>query len=241
MTTSLRGTLIAAAVAGALGARPAALVAQDEAPSAVLTCAADAALPDAFLAEVVRARDLETPEQAKAALAGLEPEARRMAAEAPEDPAAQYRLAAVLGAQLDHASGESKMRGAAVVRAQAERVLQLDQNHAGASYMLGRIHASIMRMSGFKKFMAKQLFGGGALEGASWEKAHELLEVAVREDPCVPEHHLELARVYAHYGDTESAERELEYVRQLATGDERRLARLRERADEFEREWRADS
>jgi hypothetical protein len=231
---------MAAALAGVVGARPAAAAVQD-ASVPVLICAPSVALSDAFLAEVARVRDLETEEQAKAALAGLEPDARRMAAEAPDDVAAQYRLAAVLGAQLDHASGESKMRGAAEVRAQAERVLQLDAVHAGASYMLGRIHASIMRMSGFKRFMAKQLFGGSALQGASWEKAHELLEVAVREDPCVPEHHLELARVYAHYGDVERAERELEYVRQLAIGDDQRQARLRERADEFAREWRADS
>jgi hypothetical protein len=206
----------------------------------VLSCAPGADLPDAFLAEVARARDLQE-EQAKAALAALEPDARRMAAAAPDDVVAQYRLAAVLGARLDHASGEAKMRGAAEVRGQAERVLQIDPDHAGASYMLGRVHASIMRMSGFKRFMAKQLFGGSALEGASWEKAHELLEVAVREDPCVPEHHFELARIYAHYGDVERAQRELEYVRQLATGDDQRQARLRERADEFARDWRADS
>jgi hypothetical protein len=238
MNRSLRGILIAGAIAGVAAARPARAAAQDTSRPA-LSCASGAQL-DAFLADVALARELEE-EQAKAALAGLEPAARRMAAEAPDDAAAQYRLAAVLGAQLDHASGESKMRGAAEVRAQAERVLELDQNHAGASYMLGRIHASIMRMSGFKRFMAKQLFGGSSLEGASWEKAHELLEVAVREDPCVPEHHFELARVYAHYGALERAERELEYVRQLATGDDQRQARLRERADEFEREWRADS
>ena len=117
------------------------------------------------------------------------------------------------------------------------RVLELDPRHAGASYMLGRLHASVLRLGGFKRFMAKQLFGGGALEGASWEEAQRLLEVAVVEDPCVSEHHFELAQVYAQRGDASGAERELSYVRELTAGQDGRQARLRQRADELEREW----
>jgi predicted Zn-dependent protease len=122
------------------------------------------------------------------------------------------------------------------VRVQAQRVLELDPSHAGASYMLGRIHSSIKRMGGFKKFMARQLYGGEALEGASWDEAQRLLEVAVREDPCVPEHHFELARVYEARGDAEGAARAIASVREL-TGDatDRRAARLRERVDELSR------
>jgi hypothetical protein len=194
---------------------------------------------DPFLAEVVRARGLETPDAVEAVLDALEPEARRMAAEAPDDAAAQYRLAAVMGARLDHESGRSKMSGAEQVRGQAQRVLELEPEHAGASYMLGRIHASVLRLGGFKRFLAKSLFGGRALEGASWEEAQRLLEVAVREDPCVPEHHFELARVYAQLGNTEGAETELESVRELTAGQEDRVAsRLREKADAFEKKWR---
>jgi uncharacterized protein HemY len=93
-------------------------------------------------------------------------------------------------------------------------------------------------MSGFKRFMAKSLFGGSALKGASWEEAQRLLEVATRGGPCVPEHHLELARVYGHTGDEAGAEREFAYVRELTAGRDGRQARVRARAEELEREWR---
>jgi hypothetical protein len=249
MKGSMRRILLGGLLVGIAAARPTA--GQEPSPGAdeqtavrppeparpALSCAAGPGDGDPFLAEVVRARELDSPDAAKAALEALEPEAQRMAAESPDDAAAQYRLAAVWGAQLDHEHGRGKMSGASRVRVQAQRVLALDPEHAGASYMLGRLHASVLRMSGFKRFLAKQLFGGDALEGASWEQARALLEVAVREDPCVPEHHFELARVYAHGGDTAGAERELAYVRELTEGGDGRQARLRERADELEKEW----
>jgi hypothetical protein len=191
---------------------------------------------DEFLAAVERARALADEDDARAALDALEPEARRMAAEAPDDVAAQYRLAAVMGAQLDHESGADKMSGAEKVRDQATRVLALEPAHPGASYMLGRIHASVLRLGGFKRFLANTLFGGGALQGASWEDARALLEIAVRGNPCVPDHHWELARAYAARDDADAARRQLAYLRELTVGGDRREARLRERADELERE-----
>jgi hypothetical protein len=246
------GIVLAGLLVGLVALRPTAAGAQDPSQAAAgsaaiqqpepalttLSCAAGSAESDLFLAEVMSARELADEEASKAALAALEPQAQRMAAESPDDAAAQYRLAAVWGAQLDHEQGRGKMSGASRVREQAQRVLALDPTHAGASYMLGRLHGSVLRMSGFKRFLAKSLFGGDALEGASWEQAQALLEVAVREDPCVPDHHFELARVYAHRGDAAAAERELAYVRELTAGHDGRLARLRERADELEKEWR---
>jgi hypothetical protein len=132
------------------------------------------------------------------------------------------------------------MDGASEVHEQAQRVLALDPEHAGANYMVGKIHASIRRLSGLKRFMAKTLFGGTLLDDASWEEAESRLTTAVRGDPCVPEHHFELARVYEHKGDTPGWERELAYVFQLTEGKTGAHARLRARADEFQREWRGE-
>ena len=73
------------------------------------------------------------------------------------------------------------------------------------------------------------------LEGASWEAAQSLLEVAVRGAPCIPEHHFELARVYAQRGDAAAAAREIASVRQLTAGREGPDARLLERAEELSR------
>lgn len=198
-------------------------------------CPARAGDGDAFLEEVERARGLGDAEAAMAALDALETEARQGADASPNDVAAQYHLAASMGARLEYESGRAKMAEAGRVRVQAERVLALDPRHAGASYMLGRLHASILRMSGFKRFMARELFGGNALEGASWEAAQSLLEIAAREEPCVPEHHFELGRVYAARGEKASAAREFESVRELTAGREGRDARLRERAEELGR------
>jgi hypothetical protein len=146
----------------------------------------------------------------------------------------------VLGARLDHASGGDKIEGANVVRDQAARVLELEPEHAGASYMMGKIHASALRLGGFKRFLATTILGGDALKNASWEEAQAMLETAVRGDPCVPEHHFELARVYAHHRDTAAWERELAYARELIAGrDGRQAVRIRERADELEKEWRS--
>jgi hypothetical protein len=257
MKRSIRGPLAAGLLAGvaavqasaAAGQQPQPAVAEEvtvqqefAAPGPFGSCAASTESSDAFLAEVARARELESPKAVEAALDVLEPDARRIAAELPNDAAAQYRLAAVMGARLDYEKGGAKMSGAEQVRDQAQRVLALEPQHAGASYMLGRIHASVLRMSGFKRFLAKQLFGGGALEGASWEEAQALLETAVLQDPCVPEHHFELARVYAHQGNDEGAERALQSVRELTASPDGRLAsRLREKAEAFEKEWREGS
>jgi hypothetical protein len=60
----------------------------------------------------------------------------------------------------------------------------------------------------------------------------------VREDPCVPEHHFELARAYAQQGNVEGWERELAAVFELTAGRDGRSALLRERAEGFGREWR---
>ena len=193
---------------------------------------------DAFLAEVGHLRDSENPDQAKAELAELEPRARQMATDAPADAEAQYRLAAVLGAKLEHESGSAKISGASAVHDQAVKVIELSPQHAGANYIIGKLHASVRRLSGVKRFLATSLLGGGALKNASWEEARARLEVAVREDPCVPEHHFELARVYAEMNEIPAAQRELGYVMELTEGlDGARVAKLRTRSEEFSREW----
>jgi hypothetical protein len=201
-------------------------------------CAAVAEATDPFLAEVMRLRDHENAEEARAALAALEPGAREAAAAAPNDADAQYRLALVLGAELEHMDGTAKIEGATVVHDQASRVLALSPQHPGASYMLGKLHATVRRMSGLKRWVATSLLGGSALKDASWEQAQALLEVAVREAPCVPEHHFELARVYQARDDLPGAQRELGDVLELTAGKEgRATTRLRERTQQFWQEW----
>jgi uncharacterized protein HemY len=103
------------------------------------------------------------------------------------------------------------------------------------------MHASILRLSGFKRFMAINVLGGNAMKNASWEEAQSRIELATLKEPCVPEHHFELARVYAQQGNREGWERELAAVLELTEGGTSpRIARLRQRTDEFAREWREE-
>lgn len=194
---------------------------------------------DPFLAEVQRAHALGG-DAAVAALEVLEPEARRRAEAAPHDAAAQYGLAAVIGARLEHEDGSSKIETAVELHDQAMRVLTLAPGHAGANYMVGRLHSGVLRLGTIERFVATQLLGGGALEDASWEVAQAHLEAAVAGAPCVPEHHFELARAYARGGDLRAAERVARHVLQLTgavtTGDPD--ARLRQRTEELLEEIR---
>jgi hypothetical protein len=202
-------------------------------------CASRPIADDSFLVEVARVRDLDDPRTVEAELDSLESEARRGATESPNDAAAQYRLAAVMGAGLDLEDGLSKVSGASELHDQVARVLALDPEHAGASYMLGKMHASVLRLSGFKRFMAKTELGGDAMGDASWETALPRLELAVRKEPCVPEHHFELARAYAAQEVTEGWERGLASVMELTEGGTtKRELKLRARSEGFAREWR---
>src|SRR5256712_8084684 len=51
------------------------------------------------------------------------------------------------------------------------KALELDSTHDGANHLLGAWHAAAKRLSGFQKFFAKALFGGGFLDKGNWEDA----------------------------------------------------------------------
>lgn len=123
------------------------------------------------------------------------------ATERPTDLPTQYLYAAVLGARTEVEGGRKQVSKAIALHRQVGRVLALDPAHPGAHYIQGRLNAAVMRLGGLKRFIATKLLGGGALSSASWTKARRFLELAADGDPCVPEHHFELARVYAETGD----------------------------------------
>jgi hypothetical protein len=232
------GPALALSVVPARGGAQASPVPAPVVRSAIGHCALHPDATDPVLVAIDRARDMENADESEAALDAIEPDVRRDASDKPSDVDAQYHLAAVMGARLDHAEGTGKISGAEQLKAQAERVLQLDPRHAGASYILGRLHATVMRMSGVKRFLATRMLGGGALKGASWEDAQLLLETAVQNGPCTPDHHYELARLYAQRGNPVGAQRELALVRELTTGAQGREARVRAKAEALEEQIR---
>ncbi len=124
----------------------------------------------------------------------------------------RFALAAALGMRADREGGRTKVRAAAAMHDELLVVLRLDPGHAQARYMLGRLHAGVCRMSGVTRWLATNLMGGATLKQASWELAEENLAYAERALPGVPDHHLQLARLYLDTGRPDDASREVDHV-----------------------------
>lgn len=122
--------------------------------------------------------------------------ARHLVFEHPNDPEPRYWYAAAMGLRAVEEGGGTQVRLAQSAHEQSRLVLTIAPDHAGAHFILGRLHAGAMRLSGFKRFIATQILGGKALSGASWETAESFLAAAARLEPEVPDHHYELGLLY---------------------------------------------
>ena len=177
-------------------------------PAAVSVCESRNAERGALHA-LSQARELGG-DAAKSALSRMQDSLALEAAARPHDVQVQYLLAASMGLRADVEGGRERIRAAQELYSQAHRVLVLEPDHAGAQYLLGRLHAAVMRLDKVTRFLAKRLVGGAALSEASWEEAQRLMEAAASGDPCTPEYHYELARLYAERGDHQRAALQLE-------------------------------
>lgn len=165
---------------------------------------------DAMLAS----RGMEDDE-ARHVLAALQDSLTVEAVARPTDVELQYVLATVIGVRTEVEGGRTKVRFASALHVQAEVVLSLNPNHPGAQHLLGRLHAAVMRMNRIKRFVATRVLGGGALAGASWEEAERLLEAAASGDPCIADHHYELALLYAERKNLGAARRQIDKMLRL--------------------------
>lgn len=214
-----------------------------EAPQAVShspaeVCRSDAA-EDPVVARLMTALYGEDRETVRTTLGAIEPAVRAAALDAPAEVTAQYRLAALLGVRAEREGGRRRLSAASELRTQARRVLDLDPNHGGAHYLMGRLHAGVMRIDGVTRFIATRLLGGNALRDASWDTARMHLEAAERLAPCDPAHHFELARLYADRTDRRDmggAERERGHALALTTA-EPRWALLHHRVEGMAAQW----
>jgi len=159
--------------------------------------------------------DVDPPPPAE--LDELEARARERAAAAPLDADAQYGLAAILGVRTDLSEGRERLALAEEVLEQVRLVLEIDPSHPGAHHILGRLSAGVMRMSWLDRFLARKLLGSQVLDEASWTLARHHLEVAEAGDPCIPDHHYELARLYLDRGEPSLAYREIGHVLELTS------------------------
>jgi hypothetical protein len=180
-----------------------------------------------FVARVSALRGVDGPPPSEV-VDELEAEARDGAAASPQDADAQYALAAILGVRTDLAEGRARLALAEELLGQVRRVLEIEPSHPGAHHILGRLGAGVMRMSWLDRFLAQKLIGGDVLAEASWTSARHNLEVAEAGDPCIPDHHFELARLYLDRGEPSLAYREIGHVLELTSRAPARWGRVRE-------------
>jgi len=160
-------------------------------------------------------------EEARAELVALQLSLRTRVESDPSDVDRQYLLAAVMGVRAEIETGKTKLRVVHGLFEQASTVLRLDPHHPGAQHILGRLHLAVMTTGRIQRFVATNVLGASALRGASWDEAERLLAEAVRGDPCVPDHHYELGRLYAERDLVDLAVARLRHVLQLTADNPR--------------------
>lgn len=131
--------------------------------------------------------------------------ARHLLFEDPGNPEARYWYAAAMALRANDEGGRTQVQLAKSAHEQSLLALSLVPDHAGAHYIVGRLHAAVMRLSRVKRFVATKILGGSALSAASWETAESHLAAAARLDPGVPEYHYELGALYLDTGRPELA------------------------------------
>ena len=130
-----------------------------------------------------------------------------------------YALAMVLGRLSRTKGSKERVRYAKIIFDEATRAVQINPNHDNAHHVLGAWNAEVKRLSGFQRFFAKALFGGGFMSRANWNDAVQHLERAVELYPQHIYHRLELAEVYIDIGQYSKAREQLEIIPTLPIVD----------------------
>lgn len=137
----------------------------------------------------------------------------------PNSSEAHFALAKAEGRVALSKGKREKVKYAGVVHDEVLASLRLDSLNAGALHVLGMWNAEIMRLSGFERWAARNLLGGGVLGEASWDNAQRYLEKAVALEPNRITHRLDLAGVYVDRGDTAKAREQYEAIAKLSVAD----------------------
>lgn len=132
---------------------------------------------------------------------------------------AHFALAKAIGRVALALGKKERVKYAGDVHREAKEALRLDSANAGALHVLGRWNAEIMRLSGFSRFMAKNVLGGKTFGEANWGDARRLLEKAVALEPERIVHRLELAAIYTDTDDKAKAREQYQAILRLKPTD----------------------
>ena len=138
--------------------------------------------------------------------------ARRAVAVRPNDAEGHFELAKAIGRNAQTMGTKDRVKFAGVVYDEAQAALKIDPKHAGAAHVMGVWNAEVMRLSGFSRFMAKNLLGGKVFGEASWDNAIRYMELAVAEQPNMITHRLDLAEIYVDRKMNDKAREQLEWI-----------------------------
>ena len=130
-----------------------------------------------------------------------------------------YALAMVLGRLSRTKGSKERVKYAKIIYDEAARAVQINPDHNFAHHVLGAWNAEVKRLSGFQRFFAKALFGGGFMSKANWPDAVSHLERAVAIRPDWIYHRLELAQVYVDIGQYSKAREQLQVIPTLRDED----------------------
>jgi len=130
-----------------------------------------------------------------------------------------FTVGQALGRLSRTRGGKERVRFAKIIYDEGMKAIELDSTHDGAHHLIGAWHAEVKRLSGFQKFFAKALFGGGFLDKGNWEDAQKYLERAVALKPQNIFHRLELAEVYVDVGKYSKAREQLSALATLPIAD----------------------
>src|SRR6266496_3796754 len=149
------------------------------------------------------------------------------AAPAPQQALGHYRAALALdplnyealGRLSRTKGGKERVRFAKIIYDEGMKAIELDSTHDGACHLIGAWHAEVKRLSGFEKFFAKTLFGGGFLDNGNWDDAQKYLAKAVALKPNNIFHRLDLGEVYVDLGRYSKAREQFTAIQSLPIGD----------------------
>src|SRR5881396_3284685 len=130
-----------------------------------------------------------------------------------------FTVGQALGRLSRTKGGKERVRFAKLIYDEGMKALELDSTHDGANHLIGAWHAEVKRLSGFQKFFAKTLFGGGFLDKGNWEDAQRYLERAVALKPKNIFHRLELGEVYVDVGKYSKAREQFTAIEGLPIAD----------------------
>jgi tetratricopeptide (TPR) repeat protein len=114
----------------------------------------------------------------------------------PNGADAHFTVGQALGRLSRTKGGKERVRFAKIIYDEGMKAIELDSTHDGAYHLIGAWHAEVERLSGFQKFFAKTLFGGGFLDKGNWADAERYLARAIALKPASIFHRLELGEVY---------------------------------------------